>query len=179
MASNKKKRDELQLIYGKGSMFEKSRCEEYIATLPKIKGYKRFIKEKRFTTKEIRKLTHRMNYHHLEHKADGGATNVENGAVVNELEHRYIHSLPRNHEEIINNHIRQWKADFISIMGGQVIDSQEIDINLNEDVIEIPVHNMNKKHNLKYLEEKKRRQERIELQKLKKEYEERWIIFYI
>lgn len=173
MASNKKKRDELQLIYGEGSMFEKSRCEEYIATLLTIKGYKRFIKEKRFTTKEIRKLTHRMNYHHLEHKADGGATNVENGAVVNELEHRYIHSLPRNHEEIINDHIRQWKADFIAIMGGQVIDSQEIDINLNEDVIEIPVHNMNKKHNLKYLEEKKRRQERIELQKLKKEYEER------
>jgi hypothetical protein len=173
MASNKKKRDELQLIYGEGSMFEKSRCEEYIATLPKIKGYKRFIKEKRFTTKEIRKLTHRMNYHHLEHKADGGATNVENGAVVNELEHRYIHSLPRNQEEIINNHIRQWKADFIAIMGGQVIDSQEIDINLNEDVIEIPVHNMNIKHNLKYLEEKRRRQEKQELQKLKKEYEER------
>ena len=173
MASNKKKREELQVIYGEGSMFEKSKCEEYIATLPKIKGYKRFIKEKRFTTKEIHKLTHRMNYHHLEHKADGGATNVENGAVVNELEHRYIHSLPRNHEEIINNHIRQWKADFISIMGGQVIDSQEIDINLNEDVIEIPVHNMNKKHNLKYYEEKRRRQEKRELQKLKKEYEER------
>ena len=119
-----------------------------------------------------------MNYHHLEHRADGCGTTIENGAVVNELEHRYIHSLPRNHEEIINNHIRQWKADFIAIMGGQVIDSQEVDINLNEDVIEIPVHNMNKKHNLKYLEEKKRRQERIELQKLKKEYEERWTIFY-
>jgi hypothetical protein len=173
MASNKKKRDELQLIYGKGSMFEKSKCEEYIATLPMIKGYKRFIKEKHFTTKEIRKLTHRMNYHHLEHKADGGGTTIENGAVVNELEHRYIHSLPRNHEEIINNHIRQWKADFITIMDGQVIDSQEIDINLNEDVIEIPVHNMNKKHNVKYLEEKRRRQEKQELQKLKKEYEAR------
>ena len=50
MASYKKKRDELQLMYGEGSMFEKSKCEEYIATLPMIKGYKRFIKEKHFTT---------------------------------------------------------------------------------------------------------------------------------
>ena len=173
MASNKKKREQLEEIYGKGSMFEKSHTEDYISTLPKIKGYKKFLKEKHFTSKEIKKLTERMNYHHLEHKADGGATSVENGAIVNELEHRYLHSLPRNQEEVINNHIRQWKIDFIAIMGGQVIDSQEIDINLNEDVIEIPVHNMNKKHNLKYLEEKKRRQERRELQKLKKEYEER------
>ena len=172
MASNKKKRDELQLIYGKGSMFEKSKCEEYIATLPMIKGYKRFIKEKHFTTKEIRKLTHRMNYHHLEHRADGGGTTIENGAVVNELEHRYIHSLPRDQEEIINNHIRKWKADFISIMGGQVIDSQEIDINLNEDVIEIPVTTYHKK-NKKQLEAERRRAEKRELQKLKKEYEER------
>lgn len=172
MASNKTKREELEKIYGEGSMFQKAKTEEYISTLPKIKGYKRFIKEKHFTSKEINKLVKRMNYHHLDHKADGGPTNLENGAVVNELEHRYIHSLPRNQEEIINNHIRQWKIDFIALSAETVIDSQEISIDLNTDYIEIPVHDYTKLTK-KQLVDKQRRMEKREMQKLKKEWEER------
>lgn len=172
MASNKKKREQLEEIYGKGSMFEKSHTEDYISTLPKIKGYKKFLKEKHFTSKEIKKLTDRMNYHHLEHKADGGATSIENGAIVNELEHRYLHSLPRNQEEVINNHIRQWKIDFITLSTESVIDSEQIQIDLNEDYIEIPVYDY-KKMTKKELIRKQRRIEKRELQKLKKEYEER------
>lgn len=172
MASNKKRREELEKIYGEGSMFEKAKTEEYISTLPRIKGYRRFIKEKHFTTKEIRKLTKRMNYHHLEHRADGGATSIENGAVVNELEHRYIHSLPRNQEEIINNHIRKWKIDFISLTTQGIIDSQEVEIDLNKDVIEIPVVTYHKK-NKKILEAEARRKEKREFQKLRKELEDR------
>lgn len=172
MASNKKKREQLEEIYGKGSMFEKSHTEDYISTLPKIKGYKKFLKEKHFTSKEIKKLTERMNYHHLEHKADGGATSIENGAIVNELEHRYLHSLPRNQEEVINNHIRQWKIDFITLSTESVIDSEQIQIDLNEDYIEIPVYDY-KKMTKKELIRKQRRMEKRELQKLKKEYEER------
>ena len=172
MASNKKKREQLEEIYGKGSMFEKSHTEDYISTLPKIKGYKKFLKEKHFTSKEIKKLTERMNYHHLEHKADGGATSIENGAIVNELEHRYLHSLPRNQEEVINNHIRQWKIDFITLSTESVIDSEQIQIDLNEDYIEIPVYDY-KKMTKKELIRKQRRIEKRELQKLKKEYEER------
>lgn len=172
MASNKKRREELEQIYGPGSMFEKAKTEEYISTLPKIKGYRRFIKEKHFTTKEIRKLTKRMNYHHLEHRADGGPTSVENGAVVNELEHRYIHSLPRGHEEIINNHIRKWKIDFISLSTEGIIDSQEVEVDLNKDVIEIPVVTYHKKSK-KQIQAEERRKEKREFQKLKKEYEGR------
>ncbi len=50
-----------------------------------------------------------MNLHHLKHKSEGGATNVENGAVINSLAHMYIHSLPRNQEEYINNLLREYK----------------------------------------------------------------------
>lgn len=71
MASNKKKRLELEAIYGKGSMFEKSKAEQYISSLPKIKGYKKFLKEKHYTSKEIAQLKKRMNYHHLVHKSEG------------------------------------------------------------------------------------------------------------
>lgn len=172
MPSNKRKREELEQIYGKGSMFQKAKTEEYIETLPKIKGYRRFIKEKHYTTKEIRRLVKRMNYHHLEHRADGGSTTLENGAVVNELEHRYIHSLPRNQEEVINNHIRQWKLDFITLSTEGVIDSKEIDIDLSKDFIEIPAQDY-KKLTKKQLIDKQRRQEKRQIQKLKKEYEGR------
>lgn len=174
MASNKKKREELELIYGQGSMFQKSKAEEYISTLPKIKGYKRFIKEKHFTSKEIRKLVKRMNYHHLQHKAEGGTTTIDNGAVVNELEHRYLHSLPRNQEEIINNHIRQWKADFISMTTEGITDHKEIDIDLTTDYIEIPTYTYKPhKINKKQYEEKQRKREKQEFIKLKKELESR------
>lgn len=175
MASNKKKREELELIYGQGSMFQKSKAEEYISTLPKIKGYKRFIKEKHFTSKEIRKLVKRMNYHHLQHKAEGGTTTIENGAIVNELEHRYLHNLPRNQEEIINNHIRQWKADFISMTTEGITDHKEIDIDLTTDYIEIPIYDYKpqKKISKRQYEEKQRKREKQEFIKLKKELESR------
>lgn len=174
MASNKNKREELERIYGEGSMFQKAKAEEYISTLPKIKGYRKFIREKHFTTKEIKKLVRRMNYHHLQHKAEGGSTSIENGAVVNELEHRYIHSLPRNHEEIINNHIRKWKMDVITLNSEGIIDSKEIDIDLSKDFIEIPVHTRKSKRTKKQIEAERRKEEKRELQKLKKEWEERW-----
>lgn len=171
MASNKKKREELSAIYGEGSMFQKSKSEEYVSTLPKIKGYKKFIKEKHFTGKEIRKLTSRMNYHHLLHKSEGGQTSIENGAIVNELEHRYLHSLPRNHEEIINNHIRQWKIDFLSMTTDSIIEHKEISIDLDTDFIEIPAHSYKKSK--KAIIDKQRRKEKRDFQKLKKEIEER------
>ena len=174
MASNKKRREELEEIYGKGSMFDKAKTEEYISTLPRIKGYARFIKEKHFTTKDIRRLSKRMNYHHLEHKADGGGTTIENGAVVNELQHRYIHSLPRSHEEIINDHIRKWKADFITLTAEGVIESKEVDIDLSKDFIEIPaIDYRDEKLSKKELKEKQRRLEKRQMQKIKKDYESR------
>lgn len=180
MASNRQKRKELEAIYGEGCMFEKSKAEEYVSTLPYIKGFKKFVKEKHFTSKEIAKLKKRMNYHHLEHRADGGSTSLENGAVINELAHRYIHSLPRQHEEIINNHIRQWKADFIVLTAEKVVDSKEVDIDLSKDYIEIPVKEYKKPiKKPKSPEERKqqllkqRKEEKREMQRLKKEFEER------
>lgn len=82
---------------------------------------------------------------------NGGKTDVNNGAILSELVHRYIHSLPREDEELINNIIRQYKID-----GGLLIPTQEglqiqepfqIDLDYDfdkEDCITIPVHNNTK-----------------------------------
>lgn len=174
MSSNKKKREELERIYGKGSMFQKSRTEEYIETLPTIKGYKKYVKEKRYTSKDINKLTKRMNYHHLVHRSEGGATTIENGAVVTELEHRYIHSLPRNQEEIVNDHIREWKFDYIIMTTERVLESGELTPDYT-DCIEIPVRTYHKKTKMTKKEQKakERQREKRELQSIKKEMEER------
>lgn len=176
MASNKAKREELERIYGKGSMFQKSHCEDYVSTLPKIKGYRKYLKEKHYTGKDIRE---QLEYHHMQHRAEGGRTNLDNGAVVTRSEHSYMHSLPREQEEIINNHIRQWKIDFITMTGsGGEIDHAEVEPEPVQDYIEIAVaKDYCKEHKTKLtrkqIEERERRREKRELQKLKKEWEER------
>ncbi len=173
MSDNKAKRDELEKIYGLGSMFQKSKAEEYVSTLPKIKGYERYIHEKHFTTKEIKKLVRQMNFHHLKHVSEGGETTLENGAVVNALEHRYMHDLPRRHEEIINNHIRKWKVDFMTLTTEGVQESGELVQDDSTETIEIPVHTYHKKTSLRQAEERRRRQEKKEFNRLRKEIEDR------
>ena len=173
MSDNKAKREELERIYGEGSMFQKSKAEEYVSTLPKIKGYQRYIHEKKFTTKDIKKLVRQMNFHHLKHVSEGGATTLENGAVVNALEHRYMHDLPRSHEEIINNHIRKWKVDFMTLTIEGVQDSGELVQDDSTETIEIPVHTYHKKIDLRRTEERRRRQEKREMKRIKKELEDR------
>ena len=176
MATNKAKREELERIYGKGSMFQKSHCEDYVSTLPKIKGYRKYLQEKHFTGKNIRE---QLEYHHMQHRSEGGRTTLDNGAVVNRQEHSYMHSLPREQEEIINNHIRQWKIDFITMTGsGGEIDHAEVEPEPVQDYIEIAVaKDYCKEHKTKLtrkqIEERERRREKRELQKLKKEWEER------
>lgn len=177
MASNKSKRLELQKVFGDGSMYQRAKTDEYLSTLPHIITYKKFVEKKHYTRKQKLKLEQSLNYHHMVHKAEGGATTIENGAVVTEGEHRFIHSLSRVQEEIINNHIRQWKLDFMTLTTEQVIDSGEIDINLDTDYIDIPVEEYHTPRKTKLTKQqlfaKQLRREKRELQKIKKELEDR------
>ena len=36
---------------------------------------------------------------------------MENGSNINELAHRYSHNLPRKHEEVVNNMLREYKSN--------------------------------------------------------------------
>lgn len=40
---------------------------------------------------------------------NGGSTTIYNGANVSTIAHQYLHSLPRDQEEIINNELRRFK----------------------------------------------------------------------
>lgn len=109
MSSNKKARELLEKIYGKGCMFKRARIAERIEAMGGIKTYKKFLEEKHYTLKEIRRYENIMTYHHLKHREDGGKATPENGAEINLLAHSYSHSLPRHQEEIINNMLRSYK----------------------------------------------------------------------
>ena len=109
MKQNKVIREELEREYGQGCMFEKANIEEKIEQKRTIKTYKKFIEERRYTGKLIKLYKSQMNLHHLKHRSEGGETTVENGAVVSSLAHMYLHSLPRNQEEFINDELRAYK----------------------------------------------------------------------
>lgn len=128
MASNKSARQELEMIYGKGCMFRKARIAERIEKMGGIRTYKSFVETRRYKSKKLYKLLETMTYHHLRHLENDGRTDVANGAIVNELAHQYLHSLPREQEEIINNMLREYKKEF-ELRGGLLVPSESsIDI---------------------------------------------------
>lgn len=140
MSSNKAIRQRLEQIYGKGCMFQKARIAARIEKMGGIKTYKKYIEEKHYTGKIIKKLEETMTLHHLHHRFNGGKTTVENGAIVNALAHQYMHSLPRQHEEVINNMLREFKLNYIA---GE--EHGSIDLVLGDDYIEIPLEKQTKK----------------------------------
>ena len=97
--SNKTARQELERICGKGCMFKRARCAQRIEEMGGIKTFKVFVKEKKFRGK---KISYQMTFHHLKHKSEGGQTSIENGANVEEIAHQYMHSLPREQEDMGN-----------------------------------------------------------------------------
>ena len=136
-SKNKKIRHSLERIYGKGCMFQKAYIAERIAAIGGIKTYKEFIKEKKYTLKEIKRLEANMTLHHLKHRSEGGPTTEENSANINELAHRYVHSLPRNQEEIVNNMLRDYKREGREYDLVPVRLEEEIDIDFEFKMAEI------------------------------------------
>lgn len=152
--TNKSARLALERIYGKGCMFQKAYIAKKIEQIGGIKTYKKFVEEKHYKLRKIRILERTMTYHHLKHKSDSGSATVYNGAVVSELAHQYIHSLPRDEEEIINNMLRQYKYEY-ELRGGLMLPTEsglevqqpfvvDLGFDFGEDYITIPVYDNTK-----------------------------------
>ena len=170
--SNRSAKKELERIYGKGCFFNRAKVAEQIEEMGGIKTFKVFVKEKRFKGKPI---SHQITYHHLKHKSEGGKATVENGANVEEVAHQYLHSLPRNQEEIINNMLREFKLNCVMMTGdGQVQEAQSISFNFGEDVLVIPLYDNDERHNpeiARQQAEERERAKHTKEYKKKKKYE--------
>lgn len=136
--SNRSAKKELERLYGKGCFFKRAHIEERIEAMGGIRTFKVFVQEKKFKGKPI---SHQITYHHLKHKSEGGKATAENGANVEEIAHQYLHSLPRNQEEVINNMFREFKLNCVMMTGaGEIQQAQSISFNFGEDVLVIPLY---------------------------------------
>lgn len=108
---NKSIREKLEAKYGCGCMFRNAHIAERIEAMGGIKTYKEFLEEHKYKLKKIIQLEKQMSLHHLKHRSEEGHTSEYNGAVINSLAHAYLHSLPREQEEIINNMLREHKRN--------------------------------------------------------------------
>ena len=130
MSKNKNRqiRQQLTRLYGEGCFFERAHIAEKIEKMGGIKTYKKFLQEKRYTGK---KIVNQISMHHLCHRSEGGSTTVYNGANVSTIAHQYLHSLPRNQEEIINNELRRFKYNIDMVrmsIGDQQVSFDKINL---------------------------------------------------
>lgn len=162
---NKKIRKRLEKIYGEGCFFDMANIAERIESIGGIKTFKVFVVERKYTGQPI---STQITLHHLQHISEGGATTVDNGANVKEIAHQYIHSLPRDQEEIVNDMIRDFKLNCVMVTGdGKVQEAQSISFNFKEDVLTIPLVDNDEYHNPEIA--KRQRLERERQLKLKED----------
>lgn len=135
--SNKKARQELERIYGKGCMMER-------AGIRRITGVK----------KQDRQIT----YHHLRPKRLGGQATVENGANLAKYNHEWLESLCIQQREKINEKLREYKASIIEFNANGVVQAKQLNIDMT-DYIEIPL----RYNRAKLKQDLRRRLEELEL----------------
>lgn len=128
MSKNKRTRNKLIMLFGNKCMIE----ELGIRNIPvekrrKIKGYK--------------KSQETLTYHHIKEVNEGGQTTLYNGAIIRGYNHEWLHTLPEEERQNINQQIQQYKMNIISMQGdGSILDSQTIELDFDmTDCIEIPL----------------------------------------
>ena len=150
-SKNSKARKKLEKIYGKGCFMER-------AGIRKITGFK--------------KDAYIMTYHHMRHVSEGGKATVENGANLALENHEFLHSLPREEEEKINNEIRRWKANFILMNNGKVENSASLefpDLTNDENCIIIKLEKTTKAQYEELQGQKQQRKQQFNRSKIKRE----------
>lgn len=94
--NNSRARKKLKEIFGDGCFLERMGVR-------KIKG--------------VRKIDRMITYHHLRKRSDGGRATPENGANLAWENHQWLHSLPEAEQEQLNQEIRKWKLNFLTMQG--------------------------------------------------------------
>lgn len=150
---NSKMRKRLKQIYGDGCFLERMGVR---------------------TIKGIKPMDRMITYHHLRKKSKGGKATIENGANLAWENHEWLHSLPEEHQEKINDQIRGWKANFVTMKGnGEILASAQMDfpnLTKEEDCIIIELQNTTPEQ---YQELQKQKEIREKKQKFNRSNEKR------
>lgn len=161
MSSNKKVKEALIKRYGNTCFIERLHIRD-------TKGQK-------YTGCGQYKRMKQLTYHHIIMKKDGGKATIENGALLSAENHQWFHKQPIQAQDTMNDMFKELKRK---------IDTKEMKIEMVEN-LECPLHinfaemsiNNNCELEVKLLKDykkaKEKRKEKRELQKIKKEYEDR------
>lgn len=157
MSSNKRAKEALIRLYGNKCFIERLHLRDTSGlTYTGCNQYRR-----------MKQLT----YHHIKEKSKGGQATIENGALLSAENHQWFHKQPKEAQNMMNEMFQELK---------RMIDSEKCRVELVDDVecpfemnfIEMSI-DKNSKLNVKRLQQKQKRKERREMQKLKKEWEDR------
>ena len=158
MSSNRSIRMLMEMKYGKECMIEAA-------------GIRKIPIEKRKRIKGYKKTQEQLTYHHIEEKHLGGKATEENGAIIKEYNHAWLHSLPEEEKQKVNRQLQEYKLHVAKIKPGISIEPVEIKIDMS-DCIEIPLED-NTEKDKSYLKRFNRAKSKAQLRKLIKEDFER------
>lgn len=157
---NKRAREALERIYGKGCFMER-------AGIRKITPEEEILMKK--TLKGFKKLDRTITYHHIRPRSKGGKATVENGANLARYNHDWLESLPPDQKAEVNNKLRQFKMNFgimqTSENGIDIIEGRQVGLSFDfDDCISIPVYDNDEKTREKYNRAKQKRQTQKEIE---------------
>ena len=148
---NKTVREKLEKIYGKQCMMHKGL---------NIKGYSK--SKINYSGRAIRE---QLTLHHIKPRSKGGATSVENGAVLCRGCHDFLEQASPETRAELNRLLKEYKK-----LKLEQVDDIELPFEINTAELSIDKQG---KLKLKRIREDERKQEKRDMQRLKKEYEDR------
>lgn len=159
--SNKKVKDALIRLYGNKCFIERLQLRDTKGK--KYKGCNQYKKMKMLT------------YHHIKMKKDGGKATIENGALLSAENHQWFHEQSKQDQARMNSMFQELKKRIDQErLGVEFV--EEIDCPFDIDCTEIWIDNNQihaKSLNKKQIEERQRRRDIKELQRIRKEWEDR------
>ena len=159
MSSNKKIKDELIRRYGNKCFIERLHLRDTKNT--RYRGCNQY--------KRMKQLT----YHHIKMRKDGGKATVENGALLSAENHQWFHKQPKEAQDTMNDMFQELKRK-IDYEKAKIEFVEEVECPFNINCAEIwydgrELHSTSKKQ----VKTKQKRKEKTEMQRIKKEWEDR------
>ena len=102
MSANKSTKNKLMMKFGKKCFIEELGLRSKEEVQADIRQYK---------SKGQRKRMDELTYHHIIAKCNGGQTTEENGAILRNINHIWLHRLPPEQQAIINQLLIQYKLE--------------------------------------------------------------------
>lgn len=123
MSSNKRAKELLIQRYGEIDFLDQLKVK-----IPECKTYK---------SKGQRKRMEQLTYHHILEKSRGGKATIENGALLTEEHHIWLHKQPPEVKSKLNMAFQELKRKKDQELGIEYVDINEIPFELNVCDLEI------------------------------------------